>query len=131
MTAIILKPRKEESILRFHPWVFSGAIARVVLEADHSAPEPVEGELVRVVSAQNQVLGVGHWQVGSIAVRLLAFGVGELPEHFWRERITAAYTMRQRLGLLRADNTIYRLVHGEGDMLPGLVYVVFFTALLS
>ena len=125
MTAVILKPRKEESILRFHPWVFSGAIARVVLEADHRAPEPVEGELVRVVSAQNQVLGVGHWQVGSIAVRLLAFGVGELPEHFWSERIAAAYTMRQRLGLLRADNTIYRLVHGEGDMLPGLVVDIY------
>ena len=121
MTTILLKPHKEESIRRFHPWVFSGAIARVILDADHRAAEPVEGELVRVMSADRQILGVGHWQIGSIAVRLLAFGVGELPEQFWHERIASAYTMRQRLGLLREDNTIYRLIHGEGDMLPGLV----------
>ena len=125
MTTIQLKPRKEESILRFHPWVFSGAIARIVLDADHRATEPEEGELVRVVSAQQQVLGVGHWQVGSIAVRLLAFGVDALPERFWHERIAAAYTMRQRLGLLREDNSIYRLIHGEGDMLPGLVVDIY------
>ena len=121
MTTILLKPHKEESIRRFHPWVFSGAIARVILDADHRAAEPVEGELVRVMSDDRQILGVGHWQIGSIAVRLLAFGVGELPERFWHERIASAYTMRQRLGLLREDNTIYRLIHGEGDMLPGLV----------
>ena len=111
--------------MRFHPWVFSGAIARIVLDADHRAAEPEEGELVRVVSAQQQVLGIGHWQVGSIAVRLLAFGVDTLPERFWHERIAAAYTMRQRLGLLREDNTIYRLIHGEGDMLPGLVVDIY------
>ena len=121
MTTILLKPHKEESIRRFHPWVFSGAIARVILDADHRAAEPVEGELVRVMSDDRQILGVGHWQIGSIAVRLLAFGVGELPERFWHERIASAYTMRQRLGLLREDNTIYRLIHGEGDLLPGLV----------
>ena len=121
MTTILLKPHKEESIRRFHPWVFSGAIARVILDADHRAAEPVEGELVRVLSDDRQILGVGHWQIGSIAVRLLAFGVGELPERFWHERIASAYTMRQRLGLLREDNTIYRLIHGEGDILPGLV----------
>ena len=121
MTTILLKPHKEESIRRFHPWVFSGAIARVILDADYRAAEPVEGELVRVMSDDRQILGVGHWQIGSIAVRLLAFGVGELPERFWHERIASAYTMRQRLGLLREDNTIYRLIHGEGDMLPGLV----------
>ena len=125
MTTIRLKPKKEESILRFHPWVFSGAIARVILDANHRASAPEEGELVRVESAQGQPLGVGHWQVGSIAVRLLAFGVDALPEHFWHERIAAAYTMRQRLGLLREDNTIYRLIHGEGDMLPGLVVDIY------
>lgn len=125
MTTIQLKPHKEESILRFHPWVFSGAIARVILDADHQASEPVEGETVCVVSAQKQVLGVGHWQVGSIAVRLLAFGVDSLPARFWHERISAACQMRQRLGLLRVDNTIYRLVHGEGDMLPGLVVDIY------
>ena len=125
MTTILLKPHKEESILRFHPWVFSGAIARVILDADHPASEPKEGELVRVLSADKQVLGVGHWQIGSIAVRLLAFKTDELPATFWYERIAAAYTMRQRLGLLRKDNTIYRLIHGEGDMLPGLVVDVY------
>ena len=125
MTTILLKPHKEESILRFHPWVFSGAIARVILDADHPASEPEEGELVRVLSADKQVLGVGHWQIGSIAVRLLAFKTDELPGTFWHERIAAAYTMRQRLGLQREDNTIYRLIHGEGDMLPGLVVDVY------
>ena len=125
MTTIRLKPRKEESILRFHPWVFSGAIARVTLDADNPNAAPVEGELVRVTSADGKVLGVGHWQVGSIAVRLLAFGTGELPAHFWQERIAAAYAMRRRLGLLREDNTIYRLIHGEGDCLPGLVVDIY------
>ena len=125
MTTIQLKPHKEESILRFHPWVFSGAIARIILDANHPSAEPVEGETVCVVSAQKQVLGVGHWQIGSIAVRLLAFGVDNLPANFWLERITAACQMRQRLGLLREDNTIYRLVHGEGDMLPGLVVDIY------
>ena len=125
MTTILLKPHKEESILRFHPWVFSGAIARIILDANQTASTPVEGELVRVLSADRQVLGVGHWQVGSIAVRLLAFQTDELPDTFWHERIAAAYAMRRRLGLLRSDNNIFRLVHGEGDMLPGLVVDVY------
>lgn len=125
MTTIILKPHKEESVLRFHPWVFSGAIARIVLDASHAASAPEEGEWVRVESAAHEVLGIGHWQVGSIAVRLIAFGTDCLPDGFWQERIQAAYTMRERLGLIRKDNTIYRLVHGEGDMLPGLVIDVY------
>ena len=119
MTTILLKPHKEESVLRFHPWVFSGAIARIILDADHRSSEPDEGELVRVLSADSQVLGVGHWQIGSIAVRLLAFRTDCLPPTFWADRIAAAYAMRRRLGLLRVDNTIYRLIHGEVDMLPG------------
>ena len=113
--------------MRFHPWVFSGAIARIILDADHRSTEPEEGELVRVLSASQQVLGVGHWQIGSIAVRLLAFLTDELPDTFWHERIAAAYSMRQRLGLIRHDNTIYRLIHGEGDMLPGLVVDIYGT----
>jgi len=125
MTTIQLKPRKEESILRFHPWVFSGAIARVTLDADNPNPAPIEGEVVRVTSADGKVLGVGHWQIGSIAVRLLAFGTGELPAQLWQERIAAAYAMRQRIGLLREDNNVYRLIHGEGDCLPGLVVDVY------
>ena len=125
MTTVILKPHKEESLLRFHPWVFSGAIARVVLDAKHKGDAPEEGELVSVFSSANTPLGVGHWQVGSIAVRILAFGVEQLPKDFWRERIRAAYRVRESLGLVRKDNNTFRLVHGEGDNLPGLIVDIY------
>ena len=125
MTTIFLKPHKEESLKRFHPWVFSGAISKVVLDAKHQGDAPVEGELVTVRSAANEVLGVGHWQVGSIAVRILAFGVEELPEGFWSERIRAAYQVRLSIGLIRPDNNTFRLIHGEGDFLPGLIVDVY------
>ena len=125
MTTVILKPHKEESLKRFHPWVFSGAIARVVLDASHKAAAPEEGELVAVYSAANEVLGVGHWQVGSIAVRILAFGVAELPAGFWNERIRAAYRVRESIGLISHTNDTFRLVHGEGDFLPGLIVDVY------
>ncbi len=134
MTTIYLKPHKEESLKRFHPWVFSGAIAKVVLDAKHKGDAPEEGEMVCVRSAANEVLGVGHWQVGSIAVRILAFGVEELPKDFWSERIRAAYQVRQSVGLVRnqktpntpnTPNDTYRLVHGEGDWLPGLIVDVY------
>lgn len=125
MTTIYLKPHKEESLKRFHPWVFSGAIARVVLDAQHQGDAPEEGEVVSVRSAANEVLGVGHWQVGSIAVRILAFGTEELPKDFWNERIRAAYAVRNAVGLIRPDNNTYRLVHGEGDWLPGLIVDVY------
>ena len=125
MTTIYLKPKKEESIKRFHPWVFSGAIARVVLDANHQNAAPDEGELVSVRSAANEVLGVGHWQIGSIAVRILAFGEEHLPACFWHERIRAAYQVRQAIGLIRPDNNTFRLIHGEGDFLPGLIVDVY------
>jgi len=131
MTTIYLKPHKEESLRRFHPWVFSGAIARVVLDAKHKGDAPEEGELVCVRSAANEVLGVGHWQVGSIAVRILAFGVEELPKDFWAERIRAAYQVREAIGLVRIPNipnnpnNTFRLIHGEGDFLPGLIVDVY------
>ncbi len=134
MTTVILKPHKEESLKRFHPWVFSGAIAKVVLDAKHKGDAPEEGEVVCVRSTANEVLGVGHWQVGSIAVRILAFGVEALPKDFWKERIRAAYEVRKSIGLvsqeLRAKsqklfNDTYRLVHGEGDWLPGLIVDVY------
>ena len=125
MTTIYLKPHKEESLKRFHPWVFSGAIARVVLDAAHKGDAPEEGELVCVRSSANEVLGVGHWQIGSIAVRVLAFGVEALPADFWQERIRAAYRVRESLGLIRPDNNTFRLVHGEGDFLPGLIVDVY------
>ncbi len=125
MTTVILKPKKEESLKRFHPWVFSGAIARVLLDASHKGDAPVEGELVSVRSAANEVLGIGHWQVGSIAVRILAFGVEQLPSGFWCERIRAAYKVREAIGLIRPDNNTFRLIHGEGDFLPGLIVDVY------
>ena len=125
MTTIYLKPHKEESLRRFHPWVFSGAIAKVVLDASHKSPAPEEGELVCVRSSANEVLGVGHWQIGSIAVRILAFGVENLPADFWNERIRAAYQVRQSIGLIRPDNNTFRLIHGEGDFLPGLIVDVY------
>ena len=125
MTTIYLKPHKEESLERFHPWIFSGAIARVVLDAAHKASAPEEGELVSVLSSSGEVLGVGHWQIGSIAVRILAFRVAELPADFWNERIRAAYRVRESIGLIRPDNNTFRLIHGEGDFLPGLIVDVY------
>lgn len=118
MKSIILKPKKEESILRHHPWVFSGAIA--------SMPDNLEeGELVRVISADNKILGTGHYQIGSIAVRILQFGDSDIPEDFFPRRLESAYRLRQTLGLIRPDNNCFRLVHGEGDFLPGLVIDIY------
>lgn len=118
MKSIILKPKKEESILRHHPWVFSGAIA--------SLPDNLEeGELVRVISADNRILGVGHFQIGSIAVRLLQFGDSDLPEDFFPRRLMSAFGLRKTLNLIRSDNNCFRLVHGEGDFLPGLVIDIY------
>ena len=116
---IFLKPKKEDSLLRFHPWVFSGAIQRI-------SGNPKEGDVVDVYSSGNEYLATGHYQVGSIAVRILSFE-GEHPDQaFWEKRISEAFLLRKRLGLV--DNTFnntYRLVHGEGDCLPGLVVDVY------
>ena len=134
MTTIYLKPHKEESLLRFHPWVFSGAIRSIQLDADYPHAQPQEGEVVQVLDSNGKILGVGHYQIGSIAVRILAFGVGELPTDFWQERIRAAYQVRCSLGLISTEttnsqlptaNNTYRLVHGEGDFLPGLIVDVY------
>ena len=119
MKTIYLKPKKEESLLRFHPWVFSGAIQRV--EGDLA-----EGELVRVLDSRGQFLAVGHYQIGSIAVRVISFDDAEIAPGFWAARIRRAYDLRRALGLVRpAHNNTYRLVHGEGDLLPGLVVDVY------
>jgi len=125
MTTILLKPHKEESLLRFHPWVFSGAIRSIQLDADYPYDQPQEGEVVKVVDSNGKTMGVGHYQIGSIAVRILAFGVDALPLDFWHERIAAAYAVRQALGLVRSDNNTYRLIHGEGDFLPGLIVDIY------
>lgn len=118
MKTIKLKPKKEESILRHHPWVFSGAISVL--------PDALEeGELVQVSAADGRILGTGHYQIGSIAVRLLQFGEAPIPDDFYRHRIEEAFKLRQALGLIREDNNCYRLVHGEGDFLPGLVIDIY------
>ncbi len=125
MTTVVLKPHKEESLRRFHPWVFSGAIAKVILDAHNPHTEPQEGELVAVQSHTGDLLGVGHYQIGSIAVRILEFGVDTLPAGFWHARIAAAYRVRETLGLVCDRNNTFRLVHAEGDFLPGLVVDVY------
>lgn len=115
---IRLKRGKDESLRRFHPWVFSGAVV--------SVPDGLEeGDAVRVVTHEGDTVGVGHWQIGSIAVRMLAFGVEELPSSFFSERLRRAYDLREALGLMRPDNDCFRLVHGEGDFLPGLVVDIY------
>lgn len=112
---VTLKPKKEDSLLRFHPWVFSGAIQSI-------EGKPEEGDLVEVYGSNGRFLGVGHCQIGSIAVRILSFQQIPVDETFWEERIRSAYALRRSLGLAGAeDNNTYRLVHGEGDHLPGLV----------
>lgn len=119
MVTITLKPHKEESLLRFHPWVFSGAIARADGHAD-------EGDVVRVADREGRFLAVGHYQNSSIAVRILSFDDRPIDEAFYRERIRAAYAVRKALGLVGASDTdTYRLVHGEGDNLSGLVVDVY------
>ena len=125
MTTVYLKPHKEESLLRFHPWVFSGAIRSIQLDKDYPYDQPQEGEVVQVRDSNGNVLGVGHYQMGSIAVRMLAFGEERLPADFWFERIREAYAMREHLGLVNEQNNSYRLVHGEGDFLPGLIVDVY------
>ena len=110
-----LKPGKEESLRRFHPWIFSGAI-------HHIEGEPEEGEVVSVYTSQREFVAVGHFQVGSIAVRVLSFQ-DELIDHaFWVRKLRSAYALRRSIGIAgRPDNNTFRLVHGEGDNLPGLV----------
>jgi 23S rRNA (cytosine1962-C5)-methyltransferase len=125
MTTVILRPHKEESLERFHPWVFSGAIKKVVLDNDYPYEAPEEGAWVKVQADDGRTLGVGHFHDGAIAVRIMAFGTDRIDEGFWQERITAAYRLREAAGLVRDDNTIWRLVHGEGDFLPGLVVDVY------
>jgi len=125
MTTLILKPHKEESAKRFHPWIFSGAVAKIILDKNYPHNEPQEGELVLVKSHDGEVIGVGHYQIGSIVVRILAFGVGELPADFWAQRIASAYRVRTSLGLVSEQNNTFRLIHGEGDFLPGLIVDVY------
>lgn len=142
MHTVILKYGKSDSLRRYHPWVFSGAIHKIV---EDKAKDLEEGDLVRIVEInrqgegqpkQEEFIALGHYQVGSIAVRVLTFQEEEIDTLFWQRRLHEAYLVRQRLGLIRplptsqpdnlpTANTMFRLVHGEGDRLPGLIIDVY------
>lgn len=112
---LYLKKGKEESLKRYHPWIFSGAV-------HHTEGELQEGDIVTVLTSQGEFIAVGHWQIGSIAVRVLSFQDVPIDSHFWEERLRVALDVRHRIGVAgRTDNNTFRLVHGEGDNLPGLV----------
>ena len=121
MKKIILRKGKEESLQRFHPWIFSGAIHHTETDVPLE-----EGDIVEVLSFDGQFLAIGHWQIGSIAVRVLTFKQQPINHAFWTKRFSAALDVRKAIGVAgREDNDIYRLVHGEGDNLPGLVVDVY------
>lgn len=116
---VFLKPGKEDSLRRFHPWVFSGALARV-------EGEPEEGEVVDVYTSKKEFIACGHYQIGSIAVRVLSFKQETIDVDFWKRRLQVAKDLRVALGLIgNPKNNTYRLVHGEGDNLPGLIIDVY------
>ncbi len=115
MRQIILKAGKEKSLFRYHPWIFSGAIAKIDAGIQ-------EGDLVKVYDSQKMFLAIGHYQIGSIAVRILSFEERDIDDRFWTEKIAQAYRLRHTAGLANSlTNNVYRLIHGEGDDLPGLV----------
>jgi 23S rRNA (cytosine1962-C5)-methyltransferase len=118
-TPVYLNPKKEESLKRFHPWVFSGAI-------HHIDGTPEEGEVVEIYDSQKHFLAIGHCQIGSIAVRILSFRQEEINKDFWKKRFETAFSLRRQLGL--ADNPLnntYRLIHGEGDNMSGLIVDIY------
>ena len=115
---ITLKRGKEDSLNRFHPWVFSGAIASMPKDLE-------EGDIVDVVTHEGKHIGVGHYQIGSIMVRILDFGTASIDKDFFANRLAEALKLRQALRLNREDNNAYRLVHGEGDFLPGLIVDIY------
>ena len=116
---ITLKRGKEESLLRFHPWIFSGAI-------HHIEGQQEEGALARVITSDGTYVATGHWQIGSIAVRVLTFDDEPIDDAFWQRRLQAALNVRKAIGVAgNPQNSTYRLVHGEGDHLPGLVIDIY------
>jgi len=119
MKQLFLKRGKDESLKRFHPWIFSGAI-------HHMSEQPEEGEVVEVFTSENEYIATGHFQIGSIMVRVLSFEHEEINRAFYEHRLAVALDVRKSIGVAgREDNTTYRLVHGEGDNLPGLVIDVY------
>lgn len=122
LSTIHLRRGKEESLERCHPWIFSGAIEHI---SEGSTPLR-EGDVVDVVTKQGDFIARGHYQIGSIAVRVLSFEREEIDQAWWNNRIARARELREALGMLHNERTTcYRLVHGEGDMLPGLVIDIY------
>ncbi|RMD98361.1 MAG: class I SAM-dependent rRNA methyltransferase, partial [Bacteroidetes bacterium] len=120
MKTIELKPGKDKAVKRFHPWIFSGAIRNLENESVE------DGELVRVNDHKGRFLAIGHFHNGSIAVRILTFDEEEINAGFWQKRIQDAFAYRRMLGLpAPGKTTCYRLLHAEGDRLPGLVVDVY------
>ena len=117
-TKIYLKKGKEDSLKRFHPWIFSGAI-------HHFERQPEEGDVVEVCDSTGKFLAVGHYQIGSIAVRILSFTPVEINEAFFTLQLQSAYLMRKGLHLITPENNTYRLIHGEGDNLSGLIIDIY------
>lgn len=115
---VFLKKGKEESLKRFHPWIFSGAIAKM----DNGVEE---GDIVAVYSYSGEFIAVGHFQIGSITVRILDFAQRDIDADFFFDRLQKAFELRKSIGLIRPDNNAFRLVHGEGDFLPGLVVDIY------
>ena len=118
MKSIFLKHGKEDSLKRYHPWIFSGAI-------HHMSEEPEEGEIVAVYTHKNEYIATGHFQIGSIMVRVLSFENEAIDQKFYERKLTIALDVRKRIGMIGNNNNTYRLVHGEGDNLPGLVIDVY------
>jgi len=115
MTNIILKSGKDQSIYRKHPWIFSGAIKKIVGPVN-------EGDLVRVFDNKDNFLALGHYQIGSIAVRVISFKPVEIDQDFWDKKIEQAYNLRHMLGLTdNPETNAYRFCNGEGDGIPGLI----------
>ncbi len=118
MKKVVLKHKKDAAIRRFHPWIFSGAVYK--LEG-----QPEDGDWVEVFSSQGDWLAVGHYQAASIAIRIVSFKPIESKITFWRDKIQQAYYYRQQLNLINELTNCYRLIHAEGDGLPGLIIDIY------
>jgi len=113
--SVILKSGKDQSLRRYHPWVFSGAIKKI-------KGQPAEGDLVHVYDNKDELLGIGHYQIGSIAVRILSFDNVQIDRDFWKNKLQKAVELRKILGLLNnPETTVFRLINAEGDGFPGLI----------
>lgn len=118
-TKIKLKPGKEQSLQRFHPWIFSGAIHKI-------NGNPIEGDIVEVLDSNDKFIAIGHYQPSSITVRVISFDNVDIDKNFWRNKIANAINLRESLGLYKNESTnIYRLIHGEGDNMPGLIVDIY------